>query len=167
MPVKGKGEAMEGSNVDWTTLILGAALGVLFGAPVAYLIGILSNVHAIRFMQFRDNRKLLKKAKTKQQALLIFNRIKAFKEGKRDRYPFYMILSSSAVCCSIIAATLILIVVIQQEFSFEIRVILFLFALIAVLMTIACLAGIYEHARQIERFDDYKAEFEKRWGAAE
>jgi membrane protein DedA with SNARE-associated domain len=89
MPVKGKGEAMEGSNVDWTTLILGAALGVLFGAPVAYLIGILSNMHAIRFMQFRDNRKLLKKAKTRQQALLIFQRIKAFREGKRDKYPFY------------------------------------------------------------------------------
>ena len=77
------------------------------------------------------------------------------------------ILSSSAVCCSIIAATLILIDVIQQDFSFEIRMILFLLALIAVLMTITCLAGIYEHARQIERFDDYKAEFEKRWGATE
>ena len=124
-------------------------------------------MHAIRFGRFLDNRKLLKKAKTKQQALLIFNRIKAFKEGRRDRYPFYMILSSSAVCCSIIAATLILSVVIQQDSSFETRVILSLLALIAVLMTIACLAGIYEHARQIERFGDYKAEFEERWGPTE
>jgi len=38
-------------------------------------------------------------------------------------------------------------------------------ALMAVLMTIAALAGVYEHARQIERFDDYKKEFEARWGA--
>jgi hypothetical protein len=75
---------MEGANIDWTTLILGAVLGVVLGLPAAYLIGILSNVHAIRFMQFRDNRKLLKKAKTRQQALLIFQRIKAFKEGKRE-----------------------------------------------------------------------------------
>ena len=71
------------------------------------------------------------------------------------------------MCCSIIAATLILSLVIQQESSFETRVILSLLALIAVLMPIACLAGIYEHARQIERFDDYKAEFERRWGPIE
>jgi hypothetical protein len=40
-----------------------------------------------------------------------------------------------------------------------------LIALIAILMTVAALAGIYEHARQIERFDDYKEEFEASWGA--
>ena len=151
------------SSIHWLELVIGMFLGI----PVAYLVGILAHMHAIRFGRFLDNRKLLKKTKTKQQALLIFNRIKAFKEGRRDRYPFYMILSSSAVCCSIIAATLILCLVIQQDSSFETRVILSLLVLIAVLMTIACLAGIYEHARQIERFDDYKAEFEKRWGSAE
>ena len=133
---------MEGSHVEWTTLILGAAVGIVLGMPVAYLIGILSNVHAIRFMQFRDNRKLLKKAKTRQQALLIFDRIKAFKEGKRDRYPFYMTLASSAVCCCTLAATLVLVDVIRQDFSFEIRVVLGLLALMAVLMTIAALAGV-------------------------
>lgn len=156
---------MEGSNIEWTPILLGAGLGVLFSMPIAYLIGILSNVHAIRFMQFRDNRKLLKKAKTKQQALLIFNRIKAFKEGKRDRYPFYMILASSSVCCSVLAATLILIDVDRQDFSFEVRTVLALLALMAALMTVACLFGIYEHARQIERFDDYRKEFQERWGA--
>jgi membrane protein DedA with SNARE-associated domain len=149
------------SNIHWLELVIGMLLGV----PVAYLVGILAHMHAVRFGHFLDNRKLLKKAKTKQQALLVFNRIKAFKEGKRDRYPFYMILSSSAVCCSIIAATLILSLVIQQEASFETRMILSLFALVAVLMAMVFLASIYEHARQIERFDDYKKEFEARWGA--
>jgi Na+-transporting NADH:ubiquinone oxidoreductase subunit NqrE len=76
-----------------------------------------------------------------------------------------MILASSAVCCCTLAATLVLVDVIRQDFSFEIRVVLGLLALMAVLMTIAALAGIYEHARQIERFDDYKKEFEARWGA--
>jgi Na+-transporting NADH:ubiquinone oxidoreductase subunit NqrE len=76
-----------------------------------------------------------------------------------------MILASSAVCCSIFAATLILIGITRQDFSFEIRMVLSLMALMAVVMTIAALAGIYEHARQIERFDDYKKEFEARWGA--
>jgi hypothetical protein len=151
------------SSVHWLELVIGMFLGI----PVAYLVGILAHMHAIRFGRFLDNRKLLKKAQTKQQALLIFNRIKAFKEGRRDRYPFYLILSSSAVCCSIVAATLILILVVQREVSFEIRMVFYLLALIGVLMTIVCLASIYEHARQIERFDDYRAEFEKRWGATE
>ena len=61
---------MQESHIDWTALFL----GVLLGTPVAYFIGILSNVHAIRFMHFRDNRKLLKKAKTRQQALVIASR---------------------------------------------------------------------------------------------
>jgi hypothetical protein len=151
------------SNVHWLELVIGMFLGI----PVAYLVGILAHMHAIRFGHFLDNRKLLKNAKTKKQALLMFNRIKDFREGRRDRYPFYLILSSSAVCCSIIATTLILSLVIQQNVSFEIRMVLSMLALIAVLMTVVCLASIYEHARQIERFDDYKAEFEKRWGPTE
>jgi hypothetical protein len=32
------------------------------------------------------------------------------------------------------------------------------------LLAVACVAGIYETARQLERFDDYKREFEERWG---
>jgi hypothetical protein len=39
-----------------------------------------------------------------------------------------------------------------------------LFAAISALMMLLLLTGIYETARQIERFDDYKAEFEQRWG---
>jgi hypothetical protein len=51
------------SNIHWLEL----GIGILLGLPAAYVIGILSHVHAIRFIHFRDNRKLLKKAKTREQ----------------------------------------------------------------------------------------------------
>jgi hypothetical protein len=68
-------------HVDWPTLVL----GILLGIPVAYIIGIVAHMHAIRLGHFLENRKLLKKRKTRQQALVAFNRIKAFREGKRDK----------------------------------------------------------------------------------
>jgi hypothetical protein len=151
------------SHVDWPTLVVGIILGI----PVAYVIGIFAHIHAIRLRHHLDNRELLKKHKTRQQALLVFNRIRAFREHKRDRYPFYMILASAAVSCVIVASMLILIVFTRHDFTVEFRLIVSLFALISALMALILLAAIFETARQIERFDDYKAEFEKRWGSIE
>ena len=39
-----------------------------------------------------------------------------------------------------------------------------LVALILAMLAVASLAAIYETARQLERFEDYKKEFEERWG---
>ncbi len=78
-----------------------------------------------------------------------------------------MILASAAVSCAIIASTLILIACIRHDFFMETRIILILFASIFLIMTVSLLAGIYETSRQIERFDDYRIEFEKRWGMIE
>jgi ABC-type Co2+ transport system permease subunit len=131
---------------------------------LAIPLGVASNLLTAQVIAYLEKRRLLKSHRTKQQALIVFNRIKAFKEGRRDRYPFYLILASSAACCSVIASTLILVACIQQDLSFETRIAVALFALIGALMTIVLLGVIYETARQIERFDDYKAEFEKSWG---
>lgn len=151
------------SHVDWPTLVL----GILLGIPVAYVIGIVAHMHALRLGHFLDNRKLLRQHKTRQQALAVFNRIKAFREGKRDKYPFYMILASAAMSCMVTASTLVLIAFIRQALTLEFRVVLCLFAGLAALVGLILLAGIYETARQIERFDDYKVEVEKRWGAVD
>jgi hypothetical protein len=151
------------SHVDWFTLVIGIILGI----PVAYVISILANMHTPKFVQFLDRRKLLKTHKTKKQALQVFKRIKAFREGTRDRYPFYMILASAAVSLTVVASTLSLVAFIGRDFSMEFRIILCLLASIATLVMVLLLAGIYETARQIERFDDYRAEFEKRWGPVE
>jgi hypothetical protein len=148
------------SHVDWLTLVLGIILGV----PVAYVIGILAHMHTPKFVEFIDRRKLLKTHKTKKQALQVFKRIRAFREGTRDRYPFYMILANAAVSLTVVASTLSLVAFIGRNFSMEFRIILWLLASIAALVMLLLLVGIYETARQIERFDDYRAEFEKRRG---
>jgi hypothetical protein len=87
---------------------LGVIITVVVGLPGAYVIGILANMHTPRPVHFLESRKLLKTHKTRQQALRIFNRIKAFRDGTRDRYPFYILLASAAVVCGIIASTLFL-----------------------------------------------------------
>jgi hypothetical protein len=143
------------SHVEWPTLLITVIL--------SYVIGIITPVHSLRLTHFLDNRKLLKKRKTRQQALVGFNRVKAFREGNRDRYPFYLILASGAVICTIIASTLI-IIAFQYDFSIDFRIDLLLLALLAALVALLLLVSIYGTARQIERFDAYKVEFEKRWG---
>jgi hypothetical protein len=141
---------------------LGVIVTAVVGLPGAYVIGILANMHTPRLARFLESRKLLKTHKTRQQALRIFNRIKAFRDGTRDRYAFYILLASAAVVCAIIASTVVLIAVPPNEFHLAIPV--YLLAAIAALMMLLLLIGIYETARQIESFDDYKREIEQRWG---
>lgn len=141
---------------------LGVIITVVVGLPGAYVIGILANMHTPRLVHFLESRKLLKTHKTRQQALRVFNRIKEFRDGTRDRYPFYILLASAAVVCAIIASTLILVTVFQNEFPLAIP--FYLLAAIAALMMLLLLIGIYETARHIERFEDYKTEIEQRWG---
>jgi hypothetical protein len=148
------------SQESWISIVITLIVGI----PIAYGLALLANLHTPRLVQFLDRRKLLKTHKTKKQALAVFNRIKAFREGKRDRYPFYIILAGAAISLSTGGSTLILISVLQQEASLEFRVILFVLALISILIALLILTGIYETARQIERFDDYEAEFKNKWG---
>jgi hypothetical protein len=103
----------------------GVIITLIVGIPVAYGIAILANIHTPRFVQFRDKRKLLRKHKTREQALRVFNRVKAFHEGPRDRYPFYIILASAAVSCAIVSSTLILIAFIAEGFDTQFRFLLF------------------------------------------
>jgi hypothetical protein len=157
----GEQAAMEDlSNIHWLEL----GIGILLGLPAAYVIGILSHVHAIRFIHFRDNRKLLKKAKTREQALVFFNRIKSFKEGKRDRYPYYLICASVAIIFAVMASTLVF-VSIEIELALDKRLLISCFAFLFIAISFVLVGAIYETARQLERFDDYKREFEERWGA--
>jgi hypothetical protein len=66
---------------------------------------------------------------------------------------------------SIVASTLVLITVVQKELPLAIPLTIpVVLAATASLVALLLLIGIYETARQIERFDDYKEEVEKRWG---
>jgi hypothetical protein len=148
---------------------VGLILTVVIGLPGAHLMGVLASLHTPRWSEYLQNRKLLKTRKTKQQALLIFNRIKDFREGKRDKYPFYMLLGTGSVLCAVFASTMILIIsnqVLEYPVAIEYITVAAL-ATVGIASSIVLLATIYETARQIERFDDYKAEFEQRWGSTD
>jgi multidrug transporter EmrE-like cation transporter len=154
---------------DQFWLWAGLILTVVVGLPGAYVMGVLATLHSPRWSQYLQSRKLLKTQKTKEQALVVFNRIKAFREGKQDRYPFYMLLATSSILCAIFASTMILIISIQvHEYPISVEyAIVAALAVVAIASSLILLAAIYETARQIERFDDYKAEFERRWGSVD
>jgi ABC-type transport system involved in cytochrome bd biosynthesis fused ATPase/permease subunit len=126
-------------------------------------LGVASNLLTYRFSSFLERRKLIKTHKTRQQALQGYERIKAFHEGRRDKYPYYMLLMGTAVLLCIVAATIVIVAAVVSP-PFEIILIWCGFAVIFVMMSIVLLAGLYWTARQLERFDDYKKEFEKQWG---
>lgn len=144
----------------------GVIITLIVGVPGAYGMALLANMHTPRLTQFLESRKLIKKHKTRQQALVVFHRIKDFREGKRDRYAFYMVLVGAAIISAIVASTLLLIISIQvHEYPISIEYgFVALIAVIAILFAVIFLTMIYETARQLERFDDYKAEFEEKWG---
>jgi hypothetical protein len=140
-------------------------LGVIVTIPLTIISGFFVNRLQRRFDALLDARNSARVRRSRQQALRSYMRIKAFHDGTKDRYPYYLLLASVAVVCAITASTLILITVFQNEFPLAIPFAVFvLLAALASLVMLLLLTGIYETARQIERFDDYKAEFEQRWG---
>jgi hypothetical protein len=88
----------------------GVIVTLIVGIPVAYVIGLFANMHAPKLALFLESRKLLKRANTRKQALVAYNRIKDFRENRRDRYPYYMLLASAATMCAILAAVLLLMI---------------------------------------------------------
>ncbi len=158
------------SQIDWSTLLVGIILGIPVTIVITYVISIVAILHAPRLGQFLDRRKLLKRARTKKQALEVFNRVKSFRDGTRDRYPFYILLASSAIICVMVALTILLTLVVRIGSLYSISdgdVVVALTAVIIFLFAVILLIGIYETARQIERFDAYKLEFETRWGSVD
>jgi hypothetical protein len=70
----------------------------------------------------------------------------------RDRYPFYILLASSSVLCAIAASTIFIGVLLTGP-AFDTAVVILFVAFMVTMMSIALLAGIYETARQLERFE--------------
>jgi hypothetical protein len=60
----------------------GVIVTLIVGIPGAYAMAVLANMHTPRLVNFLESRKLLKRHKTRQQALQVFNRTKAFHDGK-------------------------------------------------------------------------------------
>jgi hypothetical protein len=139
---------------------------LVVGLIGGYLAAILAILHTPRWVSFLQNRKLLKTKKTRQQALVVFNRIKSFHERRSDRYAYYILLSTGSVLSGLVASILFGIFF-KYVWDIPIEIgdaIILILATGFVLLAALLLTGIYETARQLERFDDYKKEFEARWG---
>jgi len=80
--------------------IIGLWVGII-SLVLAIPLGIASNLLTTRLLSYLERRRLIKARKTRQQALQVYKRIRAFQEGRRDKYPFYILLASSAVLCAI------------------------------------------------------------------
>ncbi len=86
--------------------IIGFWVGII-SLVLAIPLGIASNLLTTRLLSYLERRRLIKARKTRQQALQVYKRIRAFQEGRRDKYPFYILLASSAVLCAIASSTIL------------------------------------------------------------
>jgi hypothetical protein len=138
-------------------------IGLVLAVPLGVAANLLTSLLTPRLVSYLEKRRLIKAGKTRRQALLVYNRIRAFQEGRRDRYVFYILLASSSVLLAIASSTLVIVIVLISP-QFENAVVFLVMAFVLAFGAVILLASIYETARQLDRFDDYKREFEERWG---
>jgi hypothetical protein len=144
---------------------VGDWIGVISLALVIPL-GVMTNLLTPRVVAYLENRKLVNTHKTREQALAVFTRVRAFKEGKRDKYAYYIILGASSTLSGLASASIMIIVMVLQPLLENVLVAYMVVSALAALSA-GLLAEIYETARRLERFADYKAEIEQRWGPIE
>ena len=153
----------------WDRLDVGAWVGIvtlILSIPV----GVMSHVLGHRVQVYLEKRKLIKSNATRQQAIRMYNRIKSFHNRTRDRYPYYMILAGWSAICAVASSTcIILIVLINPDINLvpgppSPSLILLLLAVLFAVFAVILMLALYGTARQLDRFDDYEAEFEKQWG---
>jgi hypothetical protein len=131
---------------------------------LAVPLGVISALLTPRVVSYLERRKLIKTHRTRQQELAIYQRVEAFKNGTRDRYPFYISLAVAAVISSVGLAICILLLALKYLDFVEPLNPLWLLALLFALFAILFMAVIATTARQIEQFEQYQAEIRKKWG---
>lgn len=147
------------------------------GVAVAIPLSIVGTIAGNRLMPsvdaFFEKRKLTKFRRSKEQELANYKHIEAFRNGTRDKYPFYILLATSAVICAIGLASCLVLFFIKYNFlplvvkyyglpdlPNPLLLMAFVFGIVAVFF----IAVIAATARQIERFEQYQAEIRKKWG---
>jgi hypothetical protein len=66
----------------WDGVWAGVIVTLIVGLPGGFVVGILVYLRAPRVAQYLESRKLLKKRQTRQQALVVFNRLKALQKAR-------------------------------------------------------------------------------------
>jgi len=148
-------------NIDaalWVSVI-----GIVVGVALAIPLAVAANLLTPRVGSYLEKRKLIRAGKTRKQALLEYNRIRAFREGRKDKYAHYFVLAGFSVLFASLFSSFIVIAALGTSGDLVKTIILFV-ALILAAFGGGLLGMIARTARQLERFDDYKKEFEERWG---
>jgi len=151
----------------WDRLDVSAWVGIIT-LILAIPVGVMSHVLGHRFLGHLEKRKLVRGNATRQQAIQMYNLVKSFHNRTRDRYPYYLLLAGSAVICAVVSSTsIILIVLINPDMNIypsPLGTVLLVLAVLFALLPVLLMVSLYHTSRQLDRFENYKAELEQQWG---
>ncbi len=149
---------------------VGEWLGII-SLVLAIPLGIATNLLTPRLVDYLGRRKLIKTTNTKEQELKAYQQVKDFKNGKRDKYPFYLMLATLCICFELAASALALsglisLPILSEDFftAEPMRVILGVFTFCFFVFGIVMLLIIRSTERRLENFQEYTAEVRKKWG---
>ena len=149
---------------------VGDWLGIV-SLVLAIPLGIATNLLTPRLVSYLGTRKLIKTTRTKEQELKAYQQVKAFKDGTRDKYPFYMVVSTLCICFELASVTLMLGAFLIFPISPDdfltvdpVRLILGILTGGFFVLGIVLLTIIPTTERRLENFDGYTAEVRKKWG---
>jgi hypothetical protein len=134
-------------------------LGVLVSIPIGFAVNLLTP----RIFRYLEMRKGISTLRSREFAQLEYDRIKAFKTGKKDRHAYYLLMAASAVLSAIVASTALLFAILSP-FDLPEKVIAALFAVFAGLYCIKLMVDFYQTILQVENFEGYQRKFKNKWG---
>jgi hypothetical protein len=151
-------------DIDWGLVGLLATIGAVI---LAIPLSIVGNLLTRKVDALLERRKLTKTTRSKEQELANYKRVEAFKNGKRDRYPFYILLATGAVISALGSVSCLMLVIVKYwdvDFPSFPFVLAPLFTFVFGILAVGFMFTIAETARQIEQFEQYQAEIRKKWG---
>jgi hypothetical protein len=134
-------------------------LGVLISIPIGFAV----NLFTPRILDYLQKRKVISSLRSREFAQLEYDRIKAFKTGKKDRHAYYLLMAASAVISAIVASTALLFAILSP-FDLPGKIMAALFAVLAGFYCIKLMVDFYQTIVQVENFEGYQRKFKNKWG---
>src|ERR1700731_1487130 len=151
--------------------------GIVVTAILSIPIGILANFVYYRLVSYLDSRKITSQQKSRKRALQFDVIINDLRAGRRDRYAYMLrmiigILGGAVIAFTNISVGLAILALVPLEANFEIHqlrpiliiVVLFGASMFGVFIMKSATQRFRSISNALEKYDDYKADFDKRWG---
>jgi hypothetical protein len=146
----------------WVQLAANAALTLVLGVVAILITPVAARAIIALFERQRTSHSL----KRKTRELADYARIKAFHEGKKDKYFFYVYVGTISIGFAIMAATSFIVTIIymsKENYFLDGVIVGYLVGIICVLISILSLAGLQYTATNLEKFDEYEKRVKERW----